>query len=56
MKITPPKQITFFISVLIFVVGMLAILMPGLGFARYGTWIIAIAFLLLAIANVTKGL
>jgi hypothetical protein len=56
MKLTPPKQVTFYIAVLIFIAGILVKLLAGAALASYGIWIIAIAFLLLAIANTTKGL
>jgi cytochrome c oxidase subunit IV len=56
MKLTPPKQVTFYIAVLIFVLGIVAALVPALKMSGYAVWVVSIAFLLLAIANTTKGL
>jgi hypothetical protein len=56
MKLTPPKQVTFYIAVIIFIIGIVAALIPALGIVGYAVWVVSIAFLLLAIANTTKGL
>jgi hypothetical protein len=56
MKITPPKKVTYIISVIIFVLGVLAALIKLPILSSINIWVVAIAFLLLAIANVTKGL
>jgi hypothetical protein len=56
MKLTPPKQVTFIIAVIIFVLGILAALIKIPVLSSINIWVIAIAFLLLAMANVTKGL
>ena len=56
MKLTPPKQITFIITILIFVLGLVAVLVPALKMGAYAIWVVAIAYLLLAISNSTKGL
>jgi hypothetical protein len=56
MKITPPKKTTYIISVIIFVLGVLAALIQLPILSSINIWVVAIAFLLLAIANVTKGL
>lgn len=56
MKLSAPKNITFFIAVLIFVLGLVAALVPALKLSDYAVYIEAIAFLLLGIANTTKGM
>ncbi len=56
MKLTPPKKVTFIISVIIFVLGVVAALIKLPILSTINIWIVAIAFLLLAIGNVAKGL
>jgi hypothetical protein len=56
MKLTPPKQVTFVIAVLIALLGIVAALIKIPAISSINIWIVAIAFLLLAMANVTKGL
>jgi hypothetical protein len=49
MNLTPPKQITFIIAVVLAVLGLLATLVP-LGFLTgMAIWIILLGFLLLAL-------
>lgn len=56
MKLSAPKKVTFVITVLIFVLGLVAALVPALKLSGYAIWIVAIAYLLLAIANNAKGM
>ncbi len=56
MKLTPPKQITWWIAVIVGVVGILAnfITIPVL--SGYSFWLVVIGFALLAVATVVEGL
>ncbi len=58
MKLTPPKALTFWISVLLVVVGALAFSMGGLSFITMpiAVIIIVVGFVLLALGNMIKGL
>ena len=56
MKLTPPKQVTFIIAVLVALLGIVAALVKIPALSSINIWIVAIAFLLLALANVSKGL
>jgi hypothetical protein len=54
MKLSPPKQITFWIAVALAVVGVIFNFVPGLtGFA---IWLVLVAFILLALGNLIHGL
>jgi hypothetical protein len=54
MKLSEPKVITFLIAVVIAVVGLLAYF--GVFLGGYEFWIMLVAFVLLALANLLKGL
>ncbi len=56
MKLTPPKQITFWISVILAVVGVLGTLVQIPIVSGIAIWLVVVAFALLAIALVVKGL
>ena len=56
MKFSAPKQITWWIAVVIAVLGILASLVPSLGFSGFGFWLVVIGFALLAVATVVEGL
>lgn len=55
MKLTPPKQSTFWIALLIAVLGLLG----GLGIvgalAPYAFWLALVAYIVLALGNFAKG-
>jgi len=56
MKLTPPKQLTFWISILLVVLGAAASVIQ-LGFvSTYSTVIMVLGFVLLALGNIIKGL
>jgi hypothetical protein len=56
MKLTPPKQITFWICVVLGLLGLLGAI-PVLGFLTpYAFWLAFIGLALLAIALLVKGL
>ena len=58
MKTQAPKSITWIISVILAVLGILLYLriitIPVL--APYDFWLVAVAFILLALGNIVKGL
>jgi len=57
MKLTPPKQITFWIAVLLALVGLLIFVgVLPIAAASVGFWVLFIGFVLLALALMVKGL
>ena len=53
MMLSPPKQIVFFISVLLAVVGLIAFFVPAI--EVYSFWILLLGYVLLALGNAVKG-
>jgi hypothetical protein len=56
MKLTPPKTITFWIAVVLGVLGFLGKLVAIPFVSTYAFWFVFFAFLLLAIALLVKDL
>jgi len=56
MKLTPPKAVTFWFAMFLGVFGMLVALLNFFGLAEYGLYIVVVAFILLALGNLLKGL
>lgn len=56
MRLNAPKKITWLIAVIVGVVGILAQLLPIAILAPYAFWLVAGAFVLLALATYLKGL
>jgi hypothetical protein len=56
MKLSAPKQITFLIAVVIAVLGILASLVTIPVLSGFALWLVVIAFVLLAAANMLEGL
>ncbi len=56
MKLTPPKTITFWIAVILGVLGFLGTQMSIPTVSANAFWFVFAGFLLLAIANLVKGL
>lgn len=54
MKFSPPKKITFWIAVVLAVVGVILNFVSGL--SGFAIWLVLIAFILLALANLIEGL
>ncbi len=57
MKLSAPKQVTFWIAVIIAILGVLGILVPSIpviggGFAA---WLVVIGFVVLAVGNLIEG-
>jgi cytochrome c oxidase subunit IV len=55
MKLSAPSKNLFYISTVIFILGILAALVTSFGLGSYAVWIVSIAFLLLAIGTLVKG-
>jgi hypothetical protein len=57
MKLSPPKQVTWIIALVLGIVGILANLtsIPVVT-ATIGFWLLAVAWVLLLIAAITRGL
>ena len=56
MKLSAPKQITFWIAVVIAVVGVIAKLVSIPMLSREPGWLVVIAFVVLAAGNLIEGL
>ena len=56
MKINPPKKITFWISVIIVVLGLLGKLVTIPFLSDYSFWVVLIGYVLLFLALLIKGL
>ena len=54
MKLTEPKVVTFIVAIVIAFIGLLAYF--GVFLGGYEFWIMLVAFVLLALANMLKGL
>ena len=53
MKLTPPKQSTWWISVVLFVVGLLGFFVSAL--AGFQVWLFLVAYVVLAAGLMLKG-
>jgi hypothetical protein len=56
MSLTPPKQEVWFIAVILGVLGILATLVTIPGITGIAFWLVAVAFILLALATAIKDL
>lgn len=57
MKLSPPKQITFWISVIIGLLGIVGKLVPSLPLlSPFAFWLVAIALVLLVLSVTMTGL
>jgi len=56
MKLSPPRVITWWIAVVIGVLGILATLVTIPGLTPYAFWLVVIGFVLLAVATAVDGL
>lgn len=56
MKLTPPKQTTFTLAVIIGILGILAELVPIAVLSPYAFWLVVVAFVLLVLAVINRGL
>ena len=56
MNISAPKQITFWIAVVVAVIGLLASLVTIPFFSGIALWLVVIGFVILAAGNLVEGL
>lgn len=56
MKLTPPKQVTFWISVILAALGLLGSIGMLAPMAAYSFWLVFFGWALLALALLVKGL
>ena len=56
MQLSAPKQITFWIAVVIAVLGVLASLVSIPVLSGFAFWLVVIAFIVLAAGNLMEGL
>ena len=56
MKLSAPKQITWWIAVVVGVLGILATLVTIPVLSGFAFWLVVIGFLLLAVATAIEGL
>ncbi len=56
MKLSAPKQITFWIAVVIAVLGILAKLVTIPVLSGFAGWLVVIGFIVLAAGNLVEGL
>jgi threonine/homoserine/homoserine lactone efflux protein len=56
MDLSAPKQITFWIAVVLAVIGILGSLVPTLGLAGFAFWLVVLGFVVLAAGNMFEGL
>jgi hypothetical protein len=56
MKLSEPKVITFIVAVVLAVLALLGTFAKIPLFSAYGFWVLLIAFILLALGNLVKGL
>lgn len=56
MKLSKPKEITWWIAVILGVLGILATLLPIPALAAYAFWLVAAGFVLLVLGTALKGI
>ncbi len=56
MKLTAPKPITFWIAVIVALIGLIAFLIPIPVLSGFAFWIVVLGFIILAAANLIEGL
>jgi hypothetical protein len=56
MKLSPPKHITFWIAVIVAVLGVIANLVTLPVLSGFSFWLVVIAFVILAAGNMIEGM
>ncbi len=56
MKLSAPTQPIWIIAIIVGVLGILADLVPIAALAPYAFWMVSVAFVMLALATMLKGL
>ena len=54
MRLSAPKQVTFWIAVILAILGLLASLVVIPGLSGIAIWVLAIGFVILAVGNLVK--
>ena len=56
LRLNPPKLVTFWIAVLLALIGVIATVAPIASLAGYALWFVVAGFVLLAMGNFLEGL
>ncbi len=57
MKLSAPRQITFWIAVALAVLGLLGVIVPSLPLiGGFSFWLVLVGFVVLALGNLLEGL
>lgn len=56
MKLSPPKQVTFWIAVIVALVGVVVGIVSIPGVSPFALWIVVLGFVILALGNLLEGL
>lgn len=56
MRLSPPKQVTFWVAVVIGLVGLVAGLVPIPVVSPFAFWLVVVGFVILALGNLLEGL
>ena len=56
LRLNPPKLVTFWIAVLLTLIGVIAEMAPIASLAGYTLWFVVAGFVLLALGNLLEGL
>ena len=56
MRLSAPKKLTWWIAVIVGVIGVVGLFVPQLGLAKYAPYLVTFGFALLALATFVKGL
>jgi len=56
LRLNPPKLVTFWIAVLLALIGVIAEVAPIASLAGYALWLVVAGFVLLALGNLLEGL
>jgi hypothetical protein len=56
MKLSAPKQVTFWVAVVVALIGLIASFVTIPVLSGYALWIVVLGFVILALGNVLEGL
>jgi hypothetical protein len=56
MKLSAPKQITFWVAVVVALIGLLGALLKLSVLETWGIWVLALGFVILAVGNLMEGM
>ncbi len=56
MQLSAPKQVTFWVAVVVAVIGLIASFVAIPFLSTYALWIVVLGFIILAAGNVMEGL